>query len=110
MTEQPPLITNDAVVLGIQLQYWVWYSLLLQVRNLTMILQYCPIGINAIFYSSIFNTFNIISETSVYTIASRYTEFSVTHIKYQFCCFKRLRTKQSYVFLAGTIEIIIGGH
>jgi hypothetical protein len=102
MTEQPTaLITNDAVVLEITigLVFITSSSEKPYYKNSTVLS-------HRYYYAILFQQFSTPSilylvETSVYTqcLALFITcKFSVTHIEYQFCCFKRLGSKAVIMF------------
>jgi uncharacterized membrane protein len=75
MNNQPALITNDAVVLGILITILglVFITSSSEKPYYKKFYSIVPSVLLCYFIPAIFNTFNIISgETSLYTIASRY--------------------------------------
>jgi hypothetical protein len=110
MTEQPTaLITNDAVVLG-NTNYNTRFGIHYSSSEKPSLKFYSIVPSLCYFIPAIFNTFNIISGETPYTIASRYLlpASLVLLTLNQFCCFKRLEAKQSLCFSRDS-RIIIGG-
>jgi uncharacterized membrane protein len=114
--QHTPLITNDAVVLGILLTilgvifitsssekafYKKFYSII-------------PSVLLCYFIPALLNTFDIISgeSSNLYTIASRYllpASLVLLTLSINFVALKKLGSKAIIMFLAGTLGIVIGG-
>lgn len=111
-----PLITNDAVVLGLLLAVLavVFHTSGMQSRFWTKFYGIVPSLLLCYFIPSLFNSFGIISGESsgLYKVASRYflpAALVLLTISMDFPAIRRLGGKALIVFLAGTVGIIIGG-
>ena len=114
--QHTPLITNDAVVLGILL-------IILGVIFITSSSEkafykkfYSIVPSILLFYfiPALLNTFDIISgeSSNLYTIASRYllpASLVLLTLSINFVALKKLGSKAIIMFLAGTLGIVIGG-
>ncbi|MCS7020086.1 MAG: DUF819 family protein [Cytophagales bacterium] len=111
-----PLITNDAVVLGLLLSLLalVFYTAGKQTPFWKKFYGIVPSLLLCYFLPSIFNTLGIISGESsgLYKVASRYflpAALILLTISMDFPAILRLGPKSLAVFLAGTLGIVIGG-
>jgi uncharacterized membrane protein len=107
----PPLITNDAVVLGILMTILGLIFITSSEKPFFKSFGIVPSVLLCYFIPALFNTFNIISgvfQSIHHCISLLITcEFSTTYLEYQFCCIKKLGSKA--IIMAGTLGIIIGG-
>ncbi len=111
-----PLITNDAVVLGLLLSVLalVFYTSSQKTPFWTKFYGIVPSLLLCYFIPSLFNTFGLISgeASGLYKVASRYflpTALILLTISMDFPAIVRLGPKALIVFLAGTLGIVIGG-
>jgi uncharacterized membrane protein len=112
----PPLITNDAVVLGLLLTILaiIFYTSSLSTKGWKKFYTYVPSVLLCYFIPSIFSTLNIISgETSnLYFVASRYllpASLVLLTLSIDLKAIMRLGSKAVIMFFAGTAGIILGG-
>lgn len=112
----PPLITNDAVVLGILLIILaiIFYTSSLKTKGWRTFYTYVPTVLLCYFIPSIFSTLNIISaETSnLYFVASRYllpASLVLLTLSIDLKGIMQLGPKAVIMFFAGTSGIILGG-
>jgi uncharacterized membrane protein len=112
----PPLITNDAVVLGILMTILglIFITSSSEKPFFKKFYGIVPSVLLCYFIPALFNTFNIISgeSSSLYTIASRYllpASLVLLTLSINFAALKKLGSKAIIMFLAGTLGIIIGG-
>jgi len=111
-----PLITNDAVVLGLLLLVLalVFYTSSQKSPFWTKFYSVVPSLLLCYFIPSLFNTFGLISGESsgLYKVASRYflpAALVLLTVNMDFPAIIRLGPKALVVFLAGTLGIVIGG-
>lgn len=117
MIEHPtPLITNDAVVLGILITILglIFITSSSEKPFFKKFYSVIPSVLLCYFVPALLNTFNIISgETSnLYTIASRYllpASLVLLTLSINFKAIKRLGSKAIIMFLAGTLGVVLGG-
>lgn len=112
----PPLITNDAVVLGLLLVILalIFYTSNLKTKGWKRFYTYIPSVLLCYFVPSVFNTLNIISgETSnLYFVASRYllpASLVLLTLSIDLKAIMQLGPKAVIMFFAGTLGIILGG-
>ncbi len=112
----PPLITNDAVVLGLLLVILalIFYTSGLKTKGWRTFYTYVPSVLLCYFIPSIFSTLNIISaETSnLYFVASRYllpASLVLLTLSIDLKGIMQLGPKAVIMFFAGTLGIILGG-
>lgn len=111
-----PLITNDAVVLGLLLSVLalVLYTSSLKTRFWVRFYGIVPPVLLCYFIPSLFNTFGIISGASsgLYKTVSRYllpAALILLTVSMDFPAIIRLGPKALIVFLAGTLGVVVGG-
>ncbi len=116
MGEHSPLITNDAVVLGILalMLGFVFMTSNSERRVFKRFYQYVPALLLCYFLPSLLNTFNIVDgeESSLYFIASRFLLPASLVLLTLSIDLKRiiaLGPKALIMFFTGTIGIVIGG-
>jgi uncharacterized membrane protein len=111
-----PLITNDAVILGILLGiiYFTFYTSSLQNRFWQRFYLFFPSILICYFLPGLLNTFNIISgeNSKLYDVASKYLlpaclVYFTINIDFQ--ALRRLGPKAIIVFLAGSVGVMVGG-
>lgn len=111
-----PLITNDAIILGILLGiiYFTFYTSSLQNRSWQRFYLFFPSILICYFLPGLLNTFNIISgeNSKLYDVASKYLlpaclVYFTINIDFQ--ALKRLGPKAIIVFLAGSVGVMVGG-
>ncbi|MDZ7897212.1 MAG: DUF819 family protein [Arcicella sp.] len=111
-----PLITNDAIILGILLGviYFTFYTSSLQNRFWQRFYVFFPSILICYFLPGLLNTFNIISgeNSKLYDVASKYLlpaclVYFTINIDFQ--ALKRLGPKAIIVFLAGSMGVMVGG-
>lgn len=111
-----PLITNDAVILGILLGiiYFTFYTSSLQNRFWQRFYIFFPSILICYFLPGLLNTFNVISgeNSKLYDVASKYLlpaclVYFTINIDFQ--ALKRLGPKAIIVFLAGSVGVMVGG-
>lgn len=111
-----PLITNDAVILGILLGiiYFTFYTSSLQNRFWQRFYVFFPSILICYFLPGLLNTFNVISgeNSKLYDVASKYLlpaclVYFTINIDFQ--ALKRLGPKAIIVFLAGSVGVMVGG-
>lgn len=114
--EVQPLITNDAVVLGIlaTILAFIFYTSSLKSKGWKTFYTYIPSILLCYFIPSVLSTLNIISgETSkLYSVASRYllpASLVLLTISIDLKEIRKLGPKAIVMFFAGTTGIIIGG-
>ena len=114
--ERIPLITNDAVVLGLLMIILalIFYTASSSHPFWKKFYSFVPSLLLCYFIPSLFNTFNIINgETSgLYYMASRYllpAALVLLTISVDFKGIMRLGPKAVIMFLAGTLGIVVGG-
>jgi uncharacterized membrane protein len=112
----PPLITNDAVVLGILfvILAFVFYTSSSENRHWKKFYKYVPSLLLCYFLPSLLNTFNIVDgeKSQLYPIASAYllpTSLALLTISIDFNGIVKLGPKALIMFLAGTVGIVLGG-
>ena len=111
-----PLITNDAVVLGLLLGILalVFYTSSLRSAFWKNFYTFVPSLLLCYFLPSLLNTFGVISgeASGLYKMASRYllpASLVLLTISIDFRAIVRLGPKALIVFLAGTVGVVIGG-
>lgn len=109
-----PLITNDAVVLGILLLILVTIFQTEKNTRFRGFYKYVPALLLCYFIPSVFNSLGIISgeESKLYFVSSRYllpASLVLLTISIDFKGIRRLGSKAVIMFFAGTLGIIIGG-
>lgn len=111
-----PLITNDAVILGILIGIlaFVFYTSSLKTGFFSIFYKYVPSLLLCYFIPSLLNTFGIVNpETSqLYFVASRYllpASLVLLTLSIDFKGILKLGPKALVMFLAGTLGIITGG-
>ncbi len=111
-----PLITNDAIILGILLGiiYFTFYTSSLQNRFWQRFYLFFPSILICYFLPGLLNTFNIISgeNSKLYDVASKYLlpaclVYFTINIDFQ--ALKRLGPKAIIVFLTGSVGVMVGG-
>ena len=111
-----PLITNDAIILGILLGiiYITFYTSSLQNRFWQRFYLFFPSILICYFLPGLLNTFNIISgeNSKLYEVASKYLlpaclVYFTINIDFQ--ALKSLGPKAIIVFLAGSVGVMVGG-
>jgi len=116
MQEPSPLITNDAVVMGLLMGILalVFTTSSSQKTFWKKFYRVVPSVLLCYFLPSIFNTLGIISgeQSSLYQVASRYllpTSLVLLTISIDFKGIIKLGPKALIMFLSGTVGIILGG-
>ncbi len=111
-----PLITNDAVVLGLLISILAFVFLTSESSHpfWKKFYKYIPTLLLCYFIPSIFNSFGIISgqESELYFVASRYllpTSLVLLTISIDIPEIKKLGSKAIIMFLTGTFGIVLGG-
>jgi uncharacterized membrane protein len=115
-TKTAPLITNDAVVLGLLLGILalVFYTSSLKSKFWQTFYTFVPSLLLCYFLPSLLNSFHLISGESsgLYKVASRYllpASLVLLTISLDFQAIVRLGPKALIVFLAGTAGVVLGG-
>ncbi len=113
---QQPLITNDAVVLGILLFILaaIFYTASLNKTFWTKFYKVVPTVLLCYFVPALLNTFGVISgeKSQLYTVASRYflpASLILLTVGVDIYSLKKLGGKALITFFAGTIGVMIGG-
>ncbi|WP_448518050.1 DUF819 family protein [Rhodoflexus sp.] len=113
---ETPLVTNDAVVLGLLFAVlaFVFYTSGLKNSFWTKFYGIVPSLLLCYFIPSLFNTFGIISgeSSNLYKVTSRYflpAALILLTVSMDFPAIRRLGSKSLIVFVAGTVGIIVGG-
>lgn len=113
---EKPLITNDAVVLGLLLLILaaVFITASSKKTGWQKFYRFVPSVLLCYFIPSLFNTFGIISgdESNLYFMSSRYllpTALVLLTLSIDLKAIARLGKKAIVMFLAGTVGIVIGG-
>ncbi|WKV12684.1 DUF819 family protein [Marivirga harenae] len=113
---EKPLITNDAVVLGLLLLILaaVFITASSKKTGWQKFYRFVPSVLLCYFIPSLFNTFGIISgdESNLYFMSSRYllpTALVLLTLSIDLKAIARLGKKAIIMFLAGTTGIVIGG-
>lgn len=116
MTEQTPLITNDAVVLGLLMTILglVFWSSESKSTFFTKFYNIFPPILLCYFLPGLLNSFDIISgtESSLYTIASRYllpASLVLFTLSLDLREIWKLRKKAGLMFITSSISILLGG-
>lgn len=111
-----PMISNDAVVLGILLGILalIFYSSSLKTGFWSKFYRYVPALLLCYFVPSVLNSLGIISgeESSLYHVSSRYllpTSLVLLTLSIDLSSIRRLGPKAVGMFLTGTLGIVIGG-
>ena len=111
-----PVITNDAVVLGLLICILAFVFISSESKHPIWIkfYKYVPTLLLCYFIPSLFNSFGIISgqESKLYFVASRYllpASLVLLTISIDIPEIKKLGTKAIVMFLTGTFGIILGG-
>jgi uncharacterized membrane protein len=114
--ENSPLITNDAVVLGLLTVTIavVFATSASKHPGYQKFYRYVPTVLLCYFIPSLFNTFNVIDgeSSNLYFVASRYllpASLVLFTLSIDFKEIRKLGGKALIMFLAGTIGVIIGG-
>lgn len=112
----PPLITNDAVVLGLLMLilYVVFRSSKSEKSGIKTFYKWVPALLLCYFIPAAFNSVGIISSevSKLYTVASQYllpASLILLCISIDIPAIKRLGSKAIIMFFAATLGIIIGG-
>jgi uncharacterized membrane protein len=112
----PPLITNDAVVLGLLfiILAFIFYTSSSKSSKWQKFYKYVPSLLLCYFLPSLLNTFNIVDgeKSQLYAIASRYllpASLALLTISIDMKGIIKLGPKALVMFLAGTIGIVLGG-
>src|SRR5687768_10565921 len=116
MTDQVPLITNDAVVLGLLMSVLglVFWSSESKVPFFTKFYSVIPPILLCYFLPGILNSIGVISgeTSSLYTISSRYllpASLVLFTLSLDLKEIWKLRKKAGLMFLTSTISILLGG-
>jgi uncharacterized membrane protein len=116
MQEHTPLITNDAVVLGILLAILAFVFSTSSSKRIfwTKFYRVVPSILLCYFIPAIFNSFGLISGeySKLYGMASRYllpTSLVLLTLSIDFKGIMKLGPKALIMFLAGTLGIVLGG-
>ncbi|MDX5421557.1 MAG: DUF819 family protein [Hymenobacteraceae bacterium] len=116
MEQSEPLITNEAVVLGILLVIlaFIFTTSSSKGPGWTKFYKVVPSILLCYFIPSLLNTFNIISGeySQLYTVASRFflpASLILLTLSIDFQALRKLGSKAVIMFLAGTVGIMFGG-
>lgn len=116
MENEAPLITNDAVVLGLLacILGLVFYTSKLQTPFWKKFYTFVPALLLCYFIPSIFNSAGVIDgeQSDLYFVASRYllpTSLVLLTLSIDLKEIWKLRHKAGAMFLAGTVGIVLGG-
>ena len=116
MEEHTPLLTNDAVVLGLLILIlgFVFYTSSKKEGPWATFYKYVPALLLCYFIPSVFNSLGIIDgeHSDLYFVASRYllpTSLVLLTISIDLKEIWKMRAKAGLMFLTGTVGIIIGG-
>ncbi len=116
MLIEKPLITNDAVVLGILISILAFIFTTARSKNALWktFYNFVPALLLCYFIPSLFNSFGVINgdQSKLYFVASRYllpSSLVLLTISIDLPEIKKLGSKAIIMFLAGTIGIIMGG-
>jgi len=113
---EKPLITNDAVVLGLLISILAFVFTTARSKNnfWKIFYKFVPALLLCYFIPSLFNSFGIINgdQSKLYFVASRYllpSSLVLLTISIDLPEIKKLGSKAVIMFLAGTFGIILGG-
>lgn len=116
MLIEKPLITNDAVVLGLLISILAFVFTTARSKNnfWKIFYKFVPALLLCYFIPSLFNSFGIINgdQSKLYFVASRYllpSSLVLLTISIDLPEIKKLGSKAVIMFLAGTFGIILGG-
>ena len=116
MLIEKPLITNDAVVLGLLISILAFVFTTARSKNnfWKIFYKFVPALLLCYFIPSLFNSFGIINgdQSKLYFVASRYllpSSLVLLTISIDLPEIKKLGSKAIIMFLAGTFGIILGG-
>ncbi|WP_448567476.1 DUF819 family protein [Thalassotalea ganghwensis] len=116
MAESPPLLTNDATILGVVALMLgaVFYTAHLNNKYWQRFYTFVPAVLVCYFLPSLLNTFDIIDgdKSNLYYVASRYLLpacLVLLTLSVDLKAIARLGSKAVILFLTGTLGIVIGG-